>query len=553
MMNVDLVITIFLTESSMRTVDPFEPRYHIRDFLKFTAIVGVILALFSWFGFAQAVRAEWPMSVIYPLGLAVLCALSVMRPRAKSPRCESCGKRFIRARIGEQSGLCPACRVAKVSPEQHRRMAIQGFIIVIVLFLLLSIVLLYPFAGSIESRLGAVGYPIAAVGLFVILFVVFGLAMVVRFFVRMRLMNNPRYSLRAARACAREAGEESRFGQVSVHIFGKDDPTTMLKGQWETSRRRFESLIGERLEDDRPLRAFLFGNRNSFDRFFRWAFLYASNLEGTYVPWSRPTISVTTDFPAHRLADLERLCRVLFSYFNLDCYRKGSSPLWVQIGIANVIASGGDQVEADRLNRKMLAALSRGDSLGTADIFHISTRSVIKLVRDWRDFDNFRKYTQLTAQSSSVVEFLCSRADRLERFRAFLGERTKKSSTEEAFERHFGHGFETLLERWRSWVLDRGIGSHRPPPPEIRDALLERVIPIAQDPNAIGMDRIQAIREMGRIGYVLGADALIDLLGQEDQIPAEEIIWSLESMSGLAFGNHVERWMDWFDHLPSNA
>jgi len=327
----------------------------------------------------------------------------------------------------------------------------------------------------------------------------------------------------------------------------------MLKGQMEICRIRFESLVGESVENERPLRFFVFGKRNSFDAFFRWAFLYGSNLDGMYVPWSRPTISITTEFPDHRLADPERVTRVLLSYFILDTYRKSPSPLWMQMGLANVVASGGDKMEPARRNRKLLAALSRGDSLGTADLFHISPRSIVKLVRDWQDFKNFRTNGQLITQSCSVVEFLCSKAERLERFRAFLREPTKKSPVEEVFQSHFDHGFEILLERWRSWVLNRGIGTHGPPPSDIRDALLEKLIPIVEDEEANTLDRIQAIREMGRAGYALGADALIDLLGKDDQIPSAEVVWSLESISGLALGHDVEKWTDWFDHLPSDA
>jgi hypothetical protein len=137
--------------------------------------------------------------------------------------------------------------------------------------------------------------------------------------------------------------------------------------------------------------------------------------------------------------------------------------------------------------------------------------------------------------------------------RAFLREPSKKSSIEEVFQRHFDHGFEILLEQWRSWVLDRGIGSHGPPPHDIRDALTNRVIPIVEDEGTNTLERIQAIREMGRAGYALGADALIDLLGKDDQIPSEEVVWSLESISGLALGDDVKKWTGWFNQLPSDA
>ena len=159
----------------------------------------------------------------------------------------------------------------------------------------------------------------------------------------------------------------------------------------------------------------------------------------------------------------------------------------------------------------------------------------------------------MISQSCSVVEFLSSEKERLQRFLAFLRERTVKAPIEEVFQLHLGYGFEILLERWRSWVLGRGTGSHRLPPSDICGALLEKVIPIVQDHGADQLERIQAIREMGRAGYVLGADALIEVLGKHDQIPAEEVVWSLESISGLALGNDLNRWTDWFEHLPKET
>jgi hypothetical protein len=428
-------------------------------------------------------------------------------------------------------------------------MAIQGFIIIIVLLTMVSFGLLYPFAGFLKARYGDFAYSLVAVALTVVLFILLFCGILLRYFVAMRRMNNPGYALNAARACAREDGNETTFGLVSVYAFGATDPTTMLKGQWDISRKRFEMLIGEPLEVERPVRVFVFGKRNSFDAFFKWAFLFVSDLDGMYVPWSRPTISITTKFPAYRLADAGRITRVLFTYFNLDSHRKSPSPLWLQMGVANWVASGGDEMESARLNRKMLAALSRGDWLRTGDFFHISPRSLTKLARDWQKFDSFTRYSQLTAQSSSFVEFLCCESERLERFRAFLKEPAVKSRTEEVFKRHFGYGLETLLERWRQWVLDRGIALHGPPPPDIRDALTERVIPMVQDRHADQSERIQAILEMGRAGHLLGADTLIDLLGKDDQVPAKEVVWSLESISGLTFGADVARWTDWFSQL----
>jgi len=425
-----------------------------------------------------------------------------------------------------------------------------------ILFLMLAFVLLGPFSGFIEARFGWLAYPMIAIGLFVVLFGLYVGGTVMRYLMGMWRMSNPAHALRVARACAREVGKETAFGPATVYVFGATDPTLMLKGQMETCRARFESLAGESVEIERALRFYVFGKRDAFDAFFRRAFLHGSNLDGWFIPWSTATISITTEFPAYRLSDPERVARLLLSYFLLDTYKKRPSPLWLQAGIANVIACGADEQELARHNRRMLASIARGTMLGTADLFHANPRAMIRLVRDWQELTNFTTYTQLFSQASSVAEYLCGNEapdDRRERFRGFLTGVGAKEPQEQVFHRNFDHDFDTLLGGWRTWVRDHGIGSHRPPPPHIRDALLVGVIPIAQDRGAHPLERIQAIRELGRAGYVLGADALIGLLRNDDQIPRKEVIWSLEAISGLALGDDIEQWANWFGHLAGET
>ena len=79
------------------------------------------------------------------------------------------------------------------------------------------------------------------------------------------------------------------------------------------------------------------------------------------------------------------------------------------------------------------------------------------------------------------------------------------------FERHFGFGFDRLVDRWREWVQEQGIGTFARPLSHIEDGLLNRLIPLAENRQANTDDRILAIRDMGSKGYVLGADALIGL------------------------------------------
>ncbi len=144
-------------------------------------------------------------------------------------------------------------------------------------------------------------------------------------------------------------------------------------------------------------------------------------------------------------------------------------------------------------------------------------------------------------------------AERRDRFRAFLNDNQSKEPHEDVFKRHFGFGFGTLIETWQQWVQEQGIGTFAPLPQFIQDGLLHRVIPLIENRQATREDRIQAIRYIGIEGYALGAGALIGLLKGDDAIPREEVIWALEAISGMAYGEDQDRWMAWWNSLPSEV
>ncbi len=79
------------------------------------------------------------------------------------------------------------------------------------------------------------------------------------------------------------------------------------------------------------------------------------------------------------------------------------------------------------------------------------------------------------------------------------------------------------------------------------------MIPTIRDRQAPRRDRIRAIRGWGNAGYVLGSDALIDLLREPGDLPKAEIVWALSMVSGMAFGDEPERWLAWWDDLPASA
>jgi hypothetical protein len=525
------------------------PRFRLFDIMKFTALCALFLAIFHWIAGDLAIVADWPRSVLYPLAVSVLCAWSVMRRRSKSLRCKTCGNKMFPSFSNPEGGTCPACSVRKLPPQARHRVGVVALLVIAILMGMLPFVLLWPFAGALERAWGRFAYPAISIGLFVLLFALYFGFMVMRLLVGMWRLSNPSHALSVACASAQEEPTEHTVGPASVFCFGSDDLTALLGEAMEVVRARFAKRVGEPVESTRPLRYFVFGKRAAFEQFVKRSLLNAGDLDGLYIPWRTRTIAITTETPECRLGDLPRVVRTLVSYHFLDAYKNCPMPIWLQSGIAGLLACGGDTAELSRLNRKMQAAVSRGTNLNADELFHVRPSTVIRLVNGWQDHARFTRYVQLTRQAHSVVEYLCGDGApeaRRSCFRSFVQEVRGGKLEETTFERCFGFGFAELLAQWRQWVIDQGPGIATPPPAQVRDALMERLIPTILDEDAPLMNRIQAIRDMGRAGYSFGADVLIDLLNSSDERLLEAATWALEMISGLALGSDESRWRDWY-------
>jgi hypothetical protein len=532
------------------------PRFEIAAFLKFTAVFGVILALMHVSGAGLIPGAGWTDTLVYPTAMALVCALSLVLPKVTSPRCQACGRKYLPTMSASRKGLCPYCRVATAPRAERRRQAKLGFFLLAFLFLVVAFGAVLPFVGQLQADHGWLAPTAVVLGLGGALFLLFCGAMVVRVLAGKWSMMLPGHGLKVARTCAGERGRETSFGAVTVHVLGGDDPTPMLQDQFEVCRSRFEGLVGEPFHPDRPLRVFAFGRRAPFEGFCRRYWIDPLNLDGLYLPVLRRTIIITGEFPPYRLGDPQRVLRTLLTYFNLDAFKKCRAPIWIEAGVANLIACGGDNDELARLNRKMVVSLARGTTIGAAALLNAHPVAWIRLMKDAQNLASFMKYTQFWAQAWSLVEFLGGSAAptaRREQFRGFLRELKPGAPQAPVFAGHFGQSFETMLEEWRAWVLARGVGTHEPPPDRVRYALRERLIPIVKNRSADRRERIQAIRDMGRAGYALGADALIEIVAGDDPALAEEAIWSLEAISGLTLEGDARRWSEeWLAGLPED-
>jgi hypothetical protein len=327
----------------------------------------------------------------------------------------------------------------------------------------------------------------------------------------------------------------------------------MLREEIAAAHRRFEARLGVTGIPETPLRILCFHQRDGLLKFYATYFRgvdLAPEL-GVFLrrPWN--ILALCSSVVPGRLDDPRSAAGSLYDHVLLELAYGALPAPWVQHALFKALAAHERKGDLVRLNRRMVAALS-GGLAWSQELFSISPNKLSKLFVRSKDPRDTLRGEQFGEQAWSVFEHLCGQqapAARKEAFDAFLKDKRSATHQEESFFQHFGFGFGSLIDTWRPWVLDQGIGTHEPPPLNVRDALLNRVLPVIQDRSAPQADRIQAIRDWRKAGFALGAGALIELLREPGDIPKQEIVWSLRIVSGMAWSDEPDRWHAWWDEL----
>jgi hypothetical protein len=327
----------------------------------------------------------------------------------------------------------------------------------------------------------------------------------------------------------------------------------MLREQREITSRRFAALA-DGMPAEPSQRVLVFHDRGAFVRFHQRITLGVdfTTLDGLYLHRPFRLSTLCTEPAVGRITDPGRTFRSLVGYALLEAAWGPRPPAWLQSGFSRALANGDDADGLARLNRKMVAALARGTAL-SAELFTITLRALTRLMRVSKEPRQSQKFHQFQFQAWSMLLYLSGEGapeDPRRPLGAFLRDPRSKRDQDDALRAHFGRGYATLLDGWRHWVRDQGTGSYAAPPDRIREGLHERVLPVIRDRQAKRGDRIGALREWANAGFVLGADALIELLREPGDIPTEEIVWALCMVSGMSWGEDQARWQDWWDELP---
>jgi hypothetical protein len=544
---------------------PRRPRYFLIDLLLVIALSGLAFAMVRWaWGLVIKIRTLSPLDddsfgtfIVLDIAFgAWFITWKVVQARRKAPACVECGRKFLPPKKIDGPAICPRCRQRALSPAGLKKEQTKNLWTGLVVLAILASFLGFGLSDFVAARFDRscwLALPLLAVGATPGLFAAPIIPYILFALIRNRLFSGEKFAMAHARKVAGEGGEEVELGPLMLWYSGPTDPAPMLLEQMEAVRGRFATMVGEEIEVRGPLRIFCFDRRDAFVAFHRQMSTDLWNYDGIYNPAPARSLTLATEVIRHRPCDTEATARSLFTLALLEQY-KGFLPVpWLQAGINYALTAGDGGL--DRLNRKMVVSMARGTTLGE-ELFRFKPGAFFKLLKNWPVHEDHARLSQFIAQSWSLIEYLCGEdatEDRRGRYRAYLKATRRGEPDEAVFQSQFGHGYDRLLEGWRGWVLERGVGTYGPPLPRIRDALTERLIPTVLDRRARIMDRILSIRGMGWAGDVPGADALIGLLRAGGEIPKEEIVWSLEAISGLARGDDLNRWSEWWDGLPQDV
>jgi hypothetical protein len=481
------------------------------------------------------------------------------RARRTGPVCENCGRRFNPLGQPAKSKLCPRCRYQSLPRAQAQNQQLVGWVIIVTCVMIVMVLIGLPFWNRLVARAGVLSwilYPLlvfcAALGWLATCFI----AIVIFAVIRNWRLQFEKPVLARARKCARDEGAIARLGPLTIWWSGPADPAPLVTQKLESMRQSFERLVDQPV-DTQPLRVLVFHERRAFIAFHRKVVAENSEIECLYSGRPVRLLTLTTETPRFRAIEDSGCLRAGFVLYLLETLRGSLSSHWLQSGLSAALSSDPSRSTREQLLRRMKVAFHNGTTSKAPAFFsRLSVFQARELMGPLVDHGSFALYAQWRAQSHSVIEYLAGSdapPDRLARFRSFLCDLKAAPSEEPVFKRHFDHGFDALLEHWQAWVTEQSLGNDPIPPPEVRVAITERLVPVIADRSKKAYDRILAMRALGTAAYVLGAHTLIDVLREQDDRFTPTATWALESIAGLPLGSDADRWSDWWSNCETDV
>src|SRR5262249_52497297 len=159
--------------------------------------------------------------------------------------------------------------------------------------------------------------------------------------------------------------------------------------------------------------------------------------------------------------------------------------------------------------------------------------------------EHYQGSLRVIQQSLSLVDYLIgtdSTADRRTQFQSLWQALGRTRSIDKACLEAFGYGVAELDRQWQFWARTAAFGPPSLPPNEIGQAAEELVVPLLKDASAPIQRRVRAIRILCGSGWLVGADALVEMLSSSHDDLRREAHSALQLMFGRS---DIERADDW--------
>lgn len=200
--------------------------------------------------------------------------------------------------------------------------------------------------------------------------------------------------------------------------------------------------------------------------------------------------------------------------------------------------------------RRMRVRLAREPGYDPKELLDLSSNELGNLRLKSESAEGFYPTVEALDLYSTLAEFL--RGEEADEARsakvvAWLAQARPADDPRKTFEQHVGLSAENLLAEWRVWIMSRPLIESLPPSPPKRVAISRVVNRLRLDQEATTAERSRMVRLLGHSGHIFGAGVLMELLADSACRFRGDVIWSLESISGLALGDDSTAWQSWWN------
>lgn len=511
--------------------------------------------------------SEGPSPLLPVAALVLLMTWALHRAKQLTRTCSTCGQQFTPAGAADPQAECPACRLKTLADDERtkeqKRQAKErriGWIALTAIILGLPAL----FASALQARWGLQSWLLAY--LITTALIVIGVpgaliaCVLPMLYLKRRRLLREKNIVQLVERAAGAPGETLRSGPLVVWCAEGTTLGGEIEGQLAATAEHLQTLTGQAPSLGPWLRCFVLREREHFEQALKgagFAFDKRFDFESFYLsaPWR---VGLFNEGELRRKAS-----DPLASVRNILCYHLAESlgiawrTSWLCLGLARVAAHREDAGALARVNRHMLSALAAGRTLDAGAFFAPTPLIGFRLGRPPKaELPVLAEIAMKLAQYESVMQFLCGAGSTPARrlaFQNFLRDPRRRKRPSSALAEHFGRSPEALLADWRQWVLQQGVGEHAPPSREHAERLLKGPVATIRNLESPTLERLRAIRQLGRDGYVVGVEALIDVVRQGPADLAEEAIWALETIAGRSFGKDAAQWDAWRASLPASA